>query len=192
MKKRIATFALIASSGLGCSGQLDAGEFDDQGALGLEGDGSVGAEAAACFASCSTPAGPVMDFASLDQVYAAMAGQWLFCGGKSAYTIAPADAIGVEYTSVTGDAADAACYNAGTTCGGQMYFLVQGPSGPVRGTGFDYELTYDVSPEGTSYQLNMHPAGGGGIGGGFAYSPCPREFLIDGYGTNPTVIVPVD
>jgi hypothetical protein len=62
-----------------------------------------------------------------------------------------------------------------------MYYLVQGPSGPVRGAGFDYQLTYDVSPEGPGFfQLNMHPAPNSGFGGSFRYSPCPTEFEILG------------
>ncbi len=59
-----------------------------------------------------------------------------------------------------------------------MYYLVQGPNGPERGQGFAYQLTYDVGQEGTSVQLNMHPAPNAGFGGSFRYSPCPTELFV--------------
>jgi len=46
-----------------------------------------------------------------------------------------------------------------------------------RGAGFDYQLTYNLYPEGVnSYQLDMYQ--NGGFGGGWRYSPCPRELQI--------------
>ena len=51
--------------------------------------------------------------------------------------------IGVEY----GPASAEPTAN-GSTVGGNMYYLVAGPNGPVRGTGFDYQLTYDLSGTG--------------------------------------------
>jgi hypothetical protein len=46
-----------------------------------------------------------------------------------------------------------------------------------RGAGFDYQLTYNLYPEGgNSYQLDMYQ--NGGFGGGWRYSPCPRELQI--------------
>jgi hypothetical protein len=75
-----------------------------------------------------------------------------------------------------------------------MYYLVQGSTGPVRGAGFDYQLTYDVSPEGQGHwQLNMHPAPNSGFGGSFRYSPCPREFELSGGSVSPSdkaILVP--
>ena len=71
---------------------------------------------------------------------------------------------------------------------------MQGSTGPVRGAGFDYQLTYDVSP-GTPghWQLNMHPAPNSGFGGSFRYSPCPREFELSGGSVSPSdkaILVP--
>ena len=67
-----------------------------------------------------------------------------------------------------------------------MYYLVQGPSGPVRGAGFAYQWTYDVSAEssGQAYQFNMHPAPNGGWGTTLKYSPCPTELDITSLGYN--------
>jgi hypothetical protein len=60
-----------------------------------------------------------------------------------------------------------------------MYYLITGPMGPVRGSGFSYELTYDISPLGTqAFQLNIHPAPNAGFGGSPRYSACPRQLTM--------------
>lgn len=143
-----------------------------------------------CPASCSTPAGTVYAFTSTEEIYIAMAGQWEICAGAGrTFPTAPADTIGVEYT--LGSATPTA---NGSTVGGNMYYLVQGAAGPERGAGFDYQLTFDVSPEGPGqWQLNMHPMPNSGFGGSFRYSPCPREFQISGGSANPgdrAILVP--
>jgi hypothetical protein len=131
---------------------------------------------ATCGATCSTPAGTVQAFTSVADIYAAMAGTWQICSGAPLWTSvgAPADVIGVEY----GPASSSLTAN-GTTVGGNMYYLVAGPSGPIRGSGFAYQLTYDISPEGpSSFQLNMHPAPNSGFPGSVRYSPCPTELQL--------------
>jgi hypothetical protein len=81
--------------------------------------------------------------------------------------------IGVEYGPASSTPTSV------STAGGNMYYLVAGPSGPIRGNGFAYQLTYDISPEGgSSFQLNMHPAPNSGFGGGVRYSPCPTELQL--------------
>jgi hypothetical protein len=131
---------------------------------------------ASCTASCSTPAGTVQAFTSVAEMYAALAGTWQICAGAALWTSvgAPADVIGVEY----GPASTGASAN-GSTVGGNMYYLVAGRSGPVRGSGFAYQLTYDISPEGpSSFQLNMHAAPNSLFPGGVRYSPCPTELQL--------------
>jgi hypothetical protein len=143
---------------------------------------------AACFASCCIPAGTVQPFSTVDEVYGAMVGRWQICAGglTAAFPDAPADVIGVEYGPVP-PASDASA----ATPTGNMYYLVQGPSGPVRGEGFAYQLTYDVSQEGpSSFQLNMHPTPNSGFGGSFRYSPCPTELSISGYPSGSATLVP--
>jgi hypothetical protein len=145
------------------------------------GGGSVGGAGgsggtASCGATCSTPAGTVQAFTSIADIYAAMAGTWQICAGAALWTSvgAPADVIGIEY----GPASTAPTAN-GSTVGGNMYYLVAGPSGPVRGSGFAYQLTYDISPEGqSSFQLNMHAAPSSGFAGSVRYSPCPTELQL--------------
>jgi hypothetical protein len=142
--------------------------------------------AAACLQTCSAPAGTVQSFSTAEEVYQALVGPWQICPGASGTFPGPSDVIGVEY----GPASYATTVN-GSTVGGNMYYLVQGPSGPVRGSGFAYQLTYDVSPEGPgSFQLNMHPAPNSGFGGSFRYSPCPTQFWMQGSPSGSAVIIP--
>lgn len=157
---------------------------------GAVSDSDVSSNVDMCRATCKTPAGSIQTFASVDDVYAALAGRWSFCSGSaSVFTTAPADAIGVEYERA---------FATSETLGANMYYLVAGPSGPVRGQGFDYQLTYDVSSSASAsgpplLQLNMHPTPNSGFFGSFRYSPCPREFEITGgiNGTK-TILVPLD
>jgi hypothetical protein len=93
--------------------------------------------------------------------------------------------VGIEFGS-----ASSAPTDNGSTAGGNMYYLVQQAGKLVRGAGFAYQLTYDVTPEGSSYQLNMHPAPNSGFGTSFRYSPCPRELEINGVGGPGSVIIP--
>jgi len=140
-------------------------------------------------ATCSTPAGPLYTFTSVSDVYSAMVGTWQICpGAGNIFATAPADTIGVEY----GPASAQVTAN-GSTVGGNMYFLVQGPNGPVRGAGFDYQLTYDIPPVGGPdfFQLYMHPDPMSGFVTALRYSPCPRELQIEGdFDTSSSVLVP--
>jgi len=159
--------------GAGSIGSTTGGAASDSGSLGAL---STGAN---CAATCSTLAEPVYGyFTSIAEVYSALGGTWRICqGAGTALYGAPADAIGVEY-----DAASPQVTGHGTVAVGNMYYLVQGTNGPVRGQGFDYQLTYDVSALGTnSYQLDMHDTPASGFGGPIGYSPCPRQFTIGPY-----------
>jgi hypothetical protein len=166
----------------------------DEGGSGQADTSAANGSDAACYATCSTPAGTVQLFASVADVYAALEGRWQICGSGAASTFPdlPADVIGVEYGPATVEAPDSSCggfTGTGPTCGGgDMYYLVQSSSGPVRGTGFAYQLTYDVTPNGNYFQLNMHPMPNSGFGGSFEYSPCPTEFLISGDPGNATLV----
>jgi hypothetical protein len=156
------------SSPLKSDGSGDAGNSDSGGA---------------CKATCGTPAGAVQQLTSVADVYAAVAGSWQICSGQENLR-APADVIGIELTPGSTTPTP-----NGSTKGGLMYYLVQGASGPVRGQGFDYQLTYDVSPESPGYQFNYHTAEGAGRGGQIAYSPCPREMIFPVTYTNGVVLV---
>ena len=133
-------------------------------------------------------------FASAADVYAAVAGRWLFCTGLNYWQGfgAPTDALGVEFTP--GTVGDACGPNGGTGCGGgNMYYLVEGPGGLTRGSGFAYQLTYDVAWEGGGdFAFNMHPSANSGSSASIRYSPCPTEIEITAISQGPNgVLVPV-
>jgi hypothetical protein len=131
-----------------------------------------------CVATCQTPAGDVAPLPTIDAVYSTFEGRWLICEGLAGWqgVGAPSDVVGVEF----GPASAAPTAN-GSTGGGKMYYLVQQSGKLVRGAGGAYQLTYDVSPEGPSYQLNMHPTPNSAFGTSFRYSPCPRELELNGW-----------
>jgi hypothetical protein len=145
---------------LACGGTtLDVGSLD----AGTDSGGS-------CVVACAVPAGPVQKFTSNRAASDAFVGTWRIC--SSFGTLFPSDATGLEFGPVSG--AD----DAGTA-GGALYILVEAPSGPMRGAGFAYEYTYDVSGlPAESPQLSVHEASGGGNGGQFAFSACPRELEL--------------
>jgi hypothetical protein len=104
---------------------------------------------------------------SLQSVYDALSGRWRVCGPLRASFNegAPVDAIGVEFVRID--------------LLGNMYYLVDGPNGPVRGAGSGYMLTYDVSilspGSPPSFQVNIHPTPNSGFGGTVRLQPCPRK-----------------
>ena len=144
-----------------------------------------------CDATCSTPAGTVYDFTSVSDVYSALVGTWQICpGAGTTFGNAPADAIGIEFGPISSQ-----IKVLNSPEGGNFYFLVQGSNGPVRGEGVDYQMVYYVAQEGSLayFTLIMSKESLGGFGGAFRYSPCPREFQIDGGSTNPgssAILVP--
>jgi hypothetical protein len=151
-------------------------------------------DASACWAGCCTAAGTVASFASAADVYAAVAGRWLFCTGLNYWQGfgAPTDALGVEFTP--GTVGDACGPNGGIGCGGgNMYYLVEGPGGLTRGAGFAYQLTYDVAWEGGGdFAFNMHPSANSGASASIRYSSCPTEIEITSTSQGPNgVLVPV-
>ena len=169
----------------GAGGSGAAGNGEPTGMAGTTGTGGTAGVVSlppTCPATCETPAGTVFTFSSPEQATTALTGVWQICTGSGrTFPTAPADAIGIEYGPAS---PQATAY--GSTIGGNMYYLVQGAAGPVRGAGFDYQLTYDVTPLGPgSFQLNMHPTPNSGFGGGFRYSPCPQEFEISGGSVSP-------
>lgn len=161
----------------------------DGGVVSAGGAGGAGPSSVvdgSCSATCSTPAGTVQALHSVDEIYAALAGTWQFCTDTATWNaVGPSDAIGIEF----GPASSVPMSN-GPTVGGDAYYLVQGATGPVRGSGFNYQLTYDVSPVGQSFQLNIHPAPNSGFGGSIRYSPCPTELQLKIFdNTTSTVLV---
>lgn len=148
-----------------------------------------------CGATCATPAGAVKPLTSVQAIYAAVEGTWQICSDMADWTAfgAPSDVIGIEF----GPGSSATTPN-GWTVGGDAFYLVQGASGPVRGTGFDYQLTYSVADETTvdgGFQFNLYKAPTiFTAGGAIRYSPCPTELqlgiFVSSGSSNTTVLVP--
>ena len=173
-----------------CGSNVDVGGFAALAAAGSGGTGessgspaaagSGGAAGGSNLAACAVPAGTAATLDTTAKFYAAIVGRWLICpGGLSAFGEAPANVIGVEYEAPT------TTTDLDGLLWGNMYYLVDSPDGVVRGAGFDYQLTYDVSPqdpaEGPPVQFNMHPTPNSGFAYGFTYSPSPRQwYLHDG------------
>jgi hypothetical protein len=143
---------------------------------------------ASCYASCCTPAGTIEPYTSVDQLYSSLLGKWQFCTGIENWQWlgAPTDAIGVEFApSSTPPPTD------GGPVSGDMYFLVQGSSGPVRGTSADYQGSYGADRD-AWYSIGLYgPNGHNGWSTTVLYSPCPTELDITSIGyNNGGVLVP--
>jgi hypothetical protein len=145
-----------------CDRSLKVGDHGaGNGAPGVY-DGSV---AGTCPATCSSPAGSFATSASDYELAAELIGVWRICDGAYGIFFAPSDVIGVEL----------APHPSAGPLVGDLYLLTQGPSGPVRGAGFDYQLMYSID-DGVLY---CHPTYNSGFSVGMKYSPCPRQWHMD-------------
>jgi hypothetical protein len=148
----------------GISGGSDANPVNptQTGGSPAVGDASGGT----CYATCSTPPGPIQVWPSNADLLAGLLGVWRICsGGPAIFTGAPSDTIGVEFAPPTPD--------GGPDIEGDMYFLRRAPSGPVRGPGSDYQQTY-LLDDGVLYCHSIPKKIGYGLS--LKYSPCPREW----------------
>jgi hypothetical protein len=168
----------FSTAGTGTGGQF--ADPDDE--LSYDPNHSAGPT---CPSACSDAAGTLQTLPTVRDFYAALVGRWQICSGEAAFPGKPEDAIGVEY----GPPARVTRQDGTSLLRGNMYYLVAGPAGPERGVGFEYHLTYDVSPQEVGsppVQLNMHPTPTSGFGGNFLYSPCPLQWSLSGGSANPT------
>ena len=143
-----------------------------------------------CGATCGTTAGPEPPPADLAAAAAAVEGRWRMCGswpGKAA----PRGVVGIEIDAAM--VSQVGPDGGATLESGNAYYLVSGPSGPVRGTGFGYLLTYDIdmwaTDSGNRAYLAVHAAPGAGFAGVVRHSPCPLVLEID-VGSPGAVLVP--
>ena len=156
---------LLLTDGAARSG----GDSSDPSQAGVR-PGSYDAGDPACLAGCSTPPGPLQVDLSEADIVAAIVGVWRICyGSPGLFVSAPSDTIGVEFAPphTRDDDGDFV---------GNLYLLVQGGSGPLRGDGVAYHQTYqvignyvmcDTDRREYVYQL------------AFKYSPCPRELWLE-------------
>jgi hypothetical protein len=134
--------------------------------------GSYAAAEGTCPANCSAPAATPQSFASDGEAGAALVGVWRICAdAASLFFRAPADTIGVEFAPSQAEWT----YDAASGIG-NLYFLTQGPSGPLRGVGFEYQQTYEIRDG----ELLCHGYPGSSFWA--AYSPCPQQWQLDSGG----------
>jgi len=109
-----------------------------------DGDGGVSFDA-------GCPGGTFSGVIDLYTCASDVAGRWAGCAGSSAETLhrfgnSPADTVGLEFGPAT--MSGGGCSASSSTCeGGNLYFLVQGPTGLVRGEGSEYQASYACSAE---------------------------------------------
>jgi hypothetical protein len=154
-----------------------------------------------CQASCCAPVHADQNFTSLEQYYTTVLGRWLFCDPSmgAAQLVAPSDTIGVEWDpGVIGDAGcdpqyylpDGGYFPCFT---GDFWYLVPGPTGPVRGTTPDYHLTYDLEFSNGTFDMNLHTQSGTVYTTFLEYSSCPLMFTVIGPFSNFTdLLVPLE
>jgi hypothetical protein len=125
-----------------------------------------------CPATCATPVGTLQVPASDADIWAALVGVWQICSGvHSIFLSSPADTIGVEFAPAHTDLP----YDAAPALG-NLFFLTNGPSGPVRGGGFDYQQSYAVERGTVLYRKYPNYSADGF---GAVYSPCPRQLKLE-------------
>ena len=176
---------MLALAGLlaACDHRAPASHYPNQngGSPGVYDAGESGA----CSATCSTapgtilPPDPYLGSAAVDAaLWAGLVGVWQICdGGDSAFqgepAMAPADTIGIEFGPPIPSDTDPSGWAKGN-----LFFLTRGPSGPVRGAGFEYQQTYMI----TGAWIYCFPVTNAHYTFGFKYSPCPREWELAPWG----------
>jgi hypothetical protein len=132
-----------------------------------------------CVATCCSTPGPADVFRSTPDVGDALRGRWQTCSdyGDLGPLLAPADTVGVEL--IPGGPPALMCQPSYDFdgCGvGSLYFLVPGPSGPVRGTGAEYQdefyITEVVEAPGR-YEMVIHTYTGQQLEATIRHSTCP-------------------
>lgn len=125
----------------------------------------------ACSARCTTPPGTIQIYPSDADLWAGIVGVWQICAGASSIFVdAPSDSIGVEFAPPSTE--------LGSDPAGNLFFLTGGPTGPVRGAGFEYQQIYDIS----NGVLYCHGSYNSVYSVGLKYSPCPREWEMATWG----------
>jgi hypothetical protein len=160
----------------GATGGSGTGGGGGSGATG----GSTGGGPVTCPATCSSTAGSLFYFSSLVQTNDGLVGRWQICTDPgNAFATKPADAIGVEFVSLT--------VINDKVSRGDVYYLVKGPGGAIRGVGSSYQVTYSILFDGIA---EIFVNAGSGY---FArYSPCPEQIELTTGSGSPTVIAAMD
>jgi hypothetical protein len=134
-----------------------------------------------CPATCSSTAGTLFYFSSLQQADATWSGRWRICSdaGKL-FAGKPADAIGVEFVTRT--------IHNDRALEGDAFYLVAGTAGATRGAGTAYRTTYRIIFSSGTINVMMD------AGNGYfpRYSPCPEQVQLTGNSGDSTLIAAMD
>jgi hypothetical protein len=120
---------------------------------------------------------------SASELASAVQGTWQLCTGLETLQalIGADDIVGMWFGPVTSDGY--ACTGSPEPClGGDLFYLVQGASGLVRGSGFAYQSTYQITTDGPSVHLGVVDGSGGRWGTSARYSTDPHELVIANIG----------
>ncbi len=128
----VATDGSVFPSGYGCANWVDSD------LMSLRGN--------TCTGGCSDAFGPLYALATQEELEAATAGQWLYCGASP---FGPSDAIGIEFAP-----------------GCRLFFLVRDQNGDIaRGTLQAYQASfdiYDLSAPGAPKRVDINLLGDAG------------------------------
>lgn len=127
-----------------------------------------------CALVCDPAYVPPTRTPTVEATVAALRGRWRFCSERETWQTAsaPDDAIGVEF-------GEAAAFPP-NAMRGKAYYLIEGPGGPARGRGFEYQLEYSITPDGSWFQFGITAARRGGGQGRVDVSACPALMAIWG------------
>jgi hypothetical protein len=126
---------------------------------------------------------------SLAAAYAHIQGSWIMCANHLQGPMPP-DVVGMEFGPPSLGAPSCGTTDA-SGCRGNLYYLVYGPSGPVRGPGFSHWLTYEIAVSfPSSFRLILYYGPVTLSFLDYRYSECPAEIeIVDG--TDVTTLVPL-
>jgi hypothetical protein len=132
--------------------------------------------ASTCAQLCEPALLPVTQAAALEDVAATLAGRWRFCTERETWQQlgAPADAVAIELGPAT-------LPRWPMAIGGRLYYLVDGPNGPVRKLGFDHQIEYTLSSSAPQrFEFSVRARANGGASGRLAVNGCPGAMLLLG------------
>jgi hypothetical protein len=166
----------------GDSGSSRSGESSS--GSGSGGIGSSGSSGGIVGGPCPR-AGPLQNVNTISDAAVAVVGRWQICTGLNNVLSfnAPSDTVGMEFAQATTGGGYCSQQGSGTCMGGNLYYLVQGSSGLVRGQGFAYELEYELVAIG-GLELDLSVAPNGGWTTSIRYSANPRALDITSLGYN--------
>jgi hypothetical protein len=150
--------------GAGATGGADPGS----GSGGASGGGPT------CRATCTTTLGPLEVFHSKEDANNVLAGRWQICSktASSFPPTLPSDVIGFEAEPNTEP-----FQPAGWSTDGTLHYLVEGPGGPMRGPGFDYQVSYRfVMRGGVVSDVDLFRLPNAVVTNQLVFSTCPRRW----------------